>query len=130
MNPSKGAPKPGKRQKSGKSDRSESLETKADSICEQLKQLADDLWEARRMELSQDAAVPELELTFKLGFNGNSSESTTTGASLLHDLSSALDQHYRPLGYAPGRVYCYFCENSDCEHAAPPDQKDVFNGYT
>lgn len=28
-----------------------------------------------------------------------------------------------------GRVYCYHCENSDCEHAAPESMGQVFVGY-
>ncbi len=31
--------------------------------------------------------------------------------------------------YQPGRVYCYLCESSACEHANPPGLRSVFMGY-
>lgn len=31
--------------------------------------------------------------------------------------------------YQKGRVYCYRCATSDCEHAAPPSSLSVFAGY-
>ena len=31
--------------------------------------------------------------------------------------------------FRPGRVYCYRCENSLCEHSAPPRSPAVFTGY-
>jgi len=30
----------------------------------------------------------------------------------------------------PGRVYCYRCESSDCEHSPPPGPTQVFAGYS
>jgi hypothetical protein len=32
--------------------------------------------------------------------------------------------------FVPGRVYCYWCEATDCAHAAPPSPRVVFAGYT
>ncbi len=32
--------------------------------------------------------------------------------------------------YVPGRVYCYACRSSHCEHAMPSSTLDVFTGYS
>jgi hypothetical protein len=32
--------------------------------------------------------------------------------------------------FSPGRVFCFRCESSGCDHAAPPSALSVFKGYT
>lgn len=34
-----------------------------------------------------------------------------------------------PCGLSPGRVFCYRCETSQCQHSYPPSPGSVFGGY-
>lgn len=31
--------------------------------------------------------------------------------------------------FQPGRIFCFRCQSAECEHAAPPDGRQVFTGY-
>jgi len=44
--------------------------------------------------------------------------------------ASLREMEVRADAYQDGRVYCYRCESSTCEHSVPPRPGSVFGGYT
>jgi hypothetical protein len=50
--------------------------------------------------------------------------------ALLEQVERAVrEESSRADALQPGRIYCYRCESSACEHAAPPGSRTVFAGY-
>ncbi|HGY92388.1 MAG TPA: hypothetical protein ENK43_14560 [Planctomycetes bacterium] len=91
---------------------------------------------ARRIFLSRPysrdvvRSLPPVELRWPLDFRGRAKEDRAAGRRILEELTRHIDDAI--LGHAafrPGRVYCFFCETSDCEHAAPRTPRDVFAGF-
>ncbi len=91
---------------------------------------------ARRVFLSRPysrdvvRSLPPLDLRWPLDFRGRADEDRVAGRRVLEELTRHIDDAI--LGHAafrPGRVYCFFCESSDCEHAAPRTPRDVFAGF-
>ncbi|MBN1550629.1 hypothetical protein JW979_04130, partial [bacterium] len=49
---------------------------------------------------------------------------------ILEQIRNSIKEVASPGGhYAPGYVFCYLCESSDCVHSLPPSSKHVFAGY-
>ncbi len=91
---------------------------------------------ARRIFLSRPysrdvvRSLPPVDLRWSLDFRGRAEEDRAAGRRALEELTRHIDDAI--LGHAafrPGRVYCFFCESSDCEHAAPRTPRDVFAGF-
>jgi hypothetical protein len=55
-------------------------------------------------------------------------------ASFVLDLIDTLKERRQesgaPAPFTEGRVYCYHCDSTACDHAAPPNHLSVFCGYT
>jgi len=51
------------------------------------------------------------------------------GRRLIDALEARVASRSRSGPFVAGRVYCYHCESSLCDHARPPDHLSVFAGY-
>jgi hypothetical protein len=40
------------------------------------------------------------------------------------------DAVHKAAAFRPGRAFCHRCESADCRHAAPPEARSAFAGYT
>lgn len=72
------------------------------------------------------------ELALKIGVNPTATGfELTMRAPIRQQIADALKElEQRSGAYQPGRVYCYRCETSSCEHAGPPSSTCVFGGYS
>ncbi len=53
------------------------------------------------------------------------------GTEIFDQIAGAIREHAAGLeGFRRGRIYCYWCGRSDCEHAFPPRPTAVFSGYS
>jgi len=80
-----------------------------------------------------DAAVPEgseLDLTLRLRAQPARDWEIAFDPPLVDQVVSQLIEAQADWEvYQKGRVHCYRCATSDCEHAAPPSPLSVFAGY-
>jgi hypothetical protein len=85
--------------------------------------------EVRRRLLGTSApAPPSQPIHIDLAYDPGSPEGFAR--ALLEQLERATrEESSRADAFRPGRVYCYRCESSGCDHAAPTDSRAVFTGY-
>lgn len=92
---------------------------------------------ARRFFLSKPhsrdmlTSLPPLELKMKLEFNGRPEHEAEEAGRLVETIETHVDDAIlQGCAFRPGRVYCFFCESADCDHARPTDARHIFRGYS
>ena len=93
--------------------------------------------QARRLFMSKPhardmiASMPPIDLPLRLEFTGRPGSEREEAARLLDSIEAHLDDAILAgCAFRPGRVHCFFCESSECEHARPPEPRHVFKGYS
>ncbi|MCA8961466.1 MAG: hypothetical protein KDC38_13170, partial [Planctomycetes bacterium] len=88
-----------------------------------------------RGELGETAIPRDLRLDVRLELApGDRRSDDRSGRRFVERLEAAVLQardeiQLQELGYRPGHLHCYWCENSICEHSLPPTPRAVFAGY-
>ena len=74
--------------------------------------------------------LPEVELALRLKVRPGEDWRLGFEPSLAEQAGAQLAESQAGRNvYRAGRVYCFRCESSDCEHAEPPSSLSVFAGY-
>jgi len=90
----------------------------------QAERIYEELLELYRAVVGDDRDAKPLPISFDPGGDG-----TAFGRRLIDALEARAASGARSGPFVAGRVYCYNCESSLCDHARPPDHLSVFAGY-
>jgi hypothetical protein len=75
--------------------------------------------------------APPLKLTVSLTVQPTENWTLAFEPGLADQLARQIEEaEAQRAVFQPGRLYCFRCESSGCEHAAPPSPAAVFKGYT
>lgn len=94
--------------------------------------LADLARRVHRRMFGADAEFPaSLTVPVEISIPPAPAGDAAASPALLAQISRTLQQKFaRTDVVVPGRVFCYRCERSDCEHASPPRPLSAFSGYS
>lgn len=63
--------------------------------------------------------------------NPSAPQAQLSPTELVQQLTRQIGAAYRAqTAFQEGRVYCYYCDNSDCGHSAPSNRAQTFMGYS
>ena len=76
-------------------------------------------------------SLPPVELSFRVDFGGRDESRRAQAQAVFAQLEAHIDDAILAnAAFRPGSIFCFFCERADCDHANPPDPRQVFMAYS
>ncbi|MCB9787010.1 MAG: hypothetical protein H6744_10005 [Deltaproteobacteria bacterium] len=108
----------------------DTVETRARQVVAALRALGRALAEQRGFNAREPLPVDALEIDVSVPLGRGAAELDAAARALSQRLDAGLAEALRAAGaFEQGRVVCFLCGSSRCEHSSPPEGTSVFAGY-